>query len=367
MIADHRAARADERGHADRDRGAERAGGQDGGDAGDDRAGARRGQRAGERDAARRRRAASVTARIGSTTAHAPATRDANSAMRERPVAARSRKTPDSMSCVPAVAPMIAPMTSAISDHDLDVRRGSCPAPPAGPYLHGVAAVLDGHHDERQRASGRAVSSSADGEHAAPAAQLEHVGSDESEVEHQDRSSRRVVMVRKRSSSEVRDGRDALDGDAVVEQPAQQRGDDLAIDRRLGAERHAQRRRRDRTRASRRARRRAAAPPRRGCGRRCRSRAGRRARARGSCPGRRPCPWSTIAARSQVFSTSSSRCEDSSTVRPSPTSSRIRWRISRMPAGIEPVHRLVEDQQLGVGQQAARDAEALAHARASRS
>ena len=33
---------------------------------------------------------------------------------------------------------------------------------------------------------------------------------------------------------------------------------------------------------------------------------------------------------------------------------------------VEPVHRLVEDQQLRVGQQAARDAEALAHARASR-
>jgi hypothetical protein len=29
--------------------------------------------------------------------------------------------------------------------------------------------------------------------------------------------------------------------------------------------------------------------------------------------------------------------------------------------GIKPVHRLVEDQQLGVGQQAARDAEPLAH------
>ena len=76
-----------------------------------------------------------------------------------------------------------------------------------------------------------------DGEHAAPAAQLEHVGADESQVGHQDRSSRRVVMVRKRSSSEVRDGRDALDVDAVVEQPAQQRGDDLAVDRRLRGER----------------------------------------------------------------------------------------------------------------------------------
>ena len=74
-------------------------------------------------------------------------------------------------------------------------------------------------------------------------------------------------------------------------------------------------------------------------------------------------PLSTIAARSQVFSTSSSRCEESRTVRPSSTSERTSPRNSRMPAGVEaPVARLVEDQQLGVAQQAAGDAEPLAHA-----
>ena len=45
----------------------------------------------------------------------AAGTREKNSAVRERPVATRSRKTPDSMSAPPAVAPMIAPATAAIS------------------------------------------------------------------------------------------------------------------------------------------------------------------------------------------------------------------------------------------------------------
>ena len=45
----------------------------------------------------------------------AAGTREKNSAVRERPVATRSRKTPDSMSAPPAVAPMIAPATEASS------------------------------------------------------------------------------------------------------------------------------------------------------------------------------------------------------------------------------------------------------------
>ena len=143
-----------------------------------------------------------MTARIGSTTAQAPATRDANSAMRERPVAARSRKTPDSMSCVPAVAPMMVPMIEGREADDLDVLL-EVAEPAGGPVPGGVAAVLDGHDDERHghQACGQ---QQRDGEHAAPAAQLEHVGGDERE--HQERSSRRVVMVRKRSSSEPATG-----------------------------------------------------------------------------------------------------------------------------------------------------------------
>ena len=58
--------------------------------------------------------AAIVTARIERTTTQAPVTRAANSARRERPVAARSRNTPDSMSWVPAVPPTITPITMAI-------------------------------------------------------------------------------------------------------------------------------------------------------------------------------------------------------------------------------------------------------------
>ena len=73
-------------------------------------------------------------------------------------------------------------------------------------------------------------------------------------------------------------------------------------------------------------------------------------------------PWSTIATWSHVFSTSSSRCDERKTVRPSPTNARIRRRISRMPGRVEPVHRLVEDQERRVGEQAPGDAEALPHA-----
>src|SRR5450759_398951 len=73
-------------------------------------------------------------------------------------------------------------------------------------------------------------------------------------------------------------------------------------------------------------------------------------------------PRSTIAAASQVFSTSSSRCEEMNTVLPScSTIERIISRNSWIPAGIEAVGRLVEDQQHGVGQQAAGHPQALAH------
>ena len=47
-------------------------------------------------------------------------------------------------------------------------------------------------------------------------------------------------------------------------------------------------------------------------------------------------PWSTIATASQVRSTSSSRCEDSTTVRPSSARLAIMARISCMPAGSSP-------------------------------
>jgi hypothetical protein len=49
-------------------------------------------------------------------------------------------------------------------------------------------------------------------------------------------------------------------------------------------------------------------------------------------------PRSTIAAASQVFSTSSSRCEEMNTVRPScSTIARIIWRNSWMPPGSSPL------------------------------
>ena len=81
-----------------------------------------------------------------------------------------------------------------------------------------------------------------------------------------------------------------------------------------------------------------------------------------TAPCRMTRPRSTIAIWSHVFSTSSSRWDDRKTVRPSSTNARIRWRVSRMPGRVEPVHRLVEDQQRGVGEQAPCDAEPLAHA-----
>ena len=53
-------------------------------------------------------------------------------------------------------------------------------------------------------------------------------------------------------------------------------------------------------------------------------------------PWRMTLPRSTMATASQVRSTSSSRCDDSTTVRPSATSERIMSRISCMPAGSSP-------------------------------
>jgi hypothetical protein len=70
---------------------------------------------------------------------------------------------------------------------------------------------------------------------------------------------------------------------------------------------------------------------------------------------------STIAATSQVFCTSSSRCDDSHTVRPSSTSERISPRSSRNARRIQAVDRLVEHEQLRVARQAAGDPEPLAH------
>ena len=55
-----------------------------------------------------------------------------------------------------------------------------------------------------------------------------------------------------------------------------------------------------------------------------------------SGPCRMTLPRSTMATASQVRSTSSSRCEDSTTVRPSATRERIMSRISSMPPGSRP-------------------------------
>ena len=87
--------------------------------------------------------AAAERAASGRTTAHAPVTRAPNSAIRERPVAARSRKTPDSMSWAPAVEPTMAPatMVSSIDDvHGVLEARGAA----GRTVLAGIAGVLDG-------------------------------------------------------------------------------------------------------------------------------------------------------------------------------------------------------------------------------
>ena len=64
----------------------------------------------------------------------------------------------------------------------------------------------------------------------------------------------------------------------------------------------------------------------------------RRRRARRSDPASTTLPRSTIAAASQIFSTSSSRCEEMNTVRPScSTIARIISRNSWMPPGSRPL------------------------------
>ena len=80
----------------------------------------------------------------------------------------------------------------------------------------------------------------------------------------------------------------------------------------------------------------------------------------------RPCastrPPSMIAATSHVFSISSSRCEEMNTVRSLLLDKRTDHPPHvEHPSRVEAVHRLVEDQQLGIREQASRDAEALAH------
>ena len=91
----------------------------------------------------------------------------------------------------------------------------------------------------------------------------------------------------------------------------------------------------------------------------------RRLSARRSSPATTTRPRSTIATGSQIFSTSSSRCDESRTVRPSATKPRIIGPELVDAGRVEAVRRLVEDQQLGVAEQRAGDAEPLAHARAS--
>ena len=73
-------------------------------------------------------------------------------------------------------------------------------------------------------------------------------------------------------------------------------------------------------------------------------------------------PRSTMATASQVRSTSSRRCDDSTTVRPSATSDCDHVADVEHPTGVEAVHRLVEDQQLRIPEEAGGDAQALAHA-----
>ena len=73
-------------------------------------------------------------------------------------------------------------------------------------------------------------------------------------------------------------------------------------------------------------------------------------------------PRSTMATASQVRSTSSSRCEDNTTVRPSATRDEDHVAHLVHAGRVEPVHRLVQDQQLRVPDQAGGDSESLAHA-----
>ena len=75
-----------------------------------------------------------------------------------------------------------------------------------------------------------------------------------------------------------------------------------------------------------------------------------------------------IATRSHVCSISESRWLETKTAIPrSAARRRTSCRISRMPAGIEAVGGLVEDEHVGVPEKRLRDPEPLAHARASTS
>ena len=73
-------------------------------------------------------------------------------------------------------------------------------------------------------------------------------------------------------------------------------------------------------------------------------------------------PRSTMATASQVRSTSSRRCEDSTTVRPSATRERIMSRMSCMPAGSSPFIGSSRISSCGSPMQAGGHPEALAHA-----
>ena len=72
-----------------------------------------------------------------------------------------------------------------------------------------------------------------------------------------------------------------------------------------------------------------------------------------------PRPMTT--SRSAVSDISLIRWLETNTVRPSAARPRSRCRTQRMPFGVEPVDRLVEQQHPGVAEQRAGDAEALAH------
>ncbi len=73
-------------------------------------------------------------------------------------------------------------------------------------------------------------------------------------------------------------------------------------------------------------------------------------------------PRSTMATASQVRSTSSSRCDDSTTVRPSATRDRIMSRMSSMPAGSRPFIGSSRISSCGVAEEAGGHAQTLAHA-----
>ena len=76
----------------------------------------------------------------------------------------------------------------------------------------------------------------AEREHPAAAAQLQYISAYQSQVEHQDRSSRRVVIVKKRCSSDTATGLTRSIAKPALKQTTQQLADHLAIGRSLGAQ-----------------------------------------------------------------------------------------------------------------------------------